>query len=396
LLPTSASSSLSRGGDRLERLYRLVPGVTSTERKTRIPVADPRRGVRAIQGELLTAFERVVASGRYIHGPEHVAFEREFAEFLGVRHCLGVACGTDALELALIAVGCRAGDEVVTAANAGGYAATAAFNARLRPVFADVEPATLCLSRSTVETALTPATRAVVVTHLYGLLGDVESIVLLCRERGIAVVEDCAQAAGARRGGKRAGSFGDAAAFSFYPTKSLGGLGDGGAVATQSDEVATSVDLLREYGWEEKYRMVLHGGRNSRLDELQAAVLRIRLTRLDDSNEMRRRIVRSYAAALRPEVGRLVLCDEDDFDTQLAVVFADDRDSLRATMEAAWVGTDVHYPVADHRQPAWRADYADVRLPVTDEAVDHVLTLPTFPELTDSELERICEALHAA
>lgn len=364
-----------------------------TQQKSRIPIADPSRAALAIREELSTVFDRFVTSGRYILGPQHSAFESEFAGFIGVQHCVGVASGTDALELALLAVGCHIGDTVVTAANCGAYAATAARKAGLRVLFADVEPSTLNLSTSTVEAALTTDTRAVVVTHLYGQLADVEGIVALCRDRGIAVVEDCAQAAGARRGGRRAGAFGDVAAFSFYPTKNLAALGDGGAVTTNSDAIADRVRRLRQYGWDTKYHVSIDGGRNSRLDEFQAAVLRIRLGRLDAWNARRREIVRRYAAALALEVGRIVAGTGEEYVGHLAVAVFEDRERVRATLEAAGVGTDVHYPIADHQQPAWREDHAGTRLPVTEYAVDHVLTLPCFPELREDEVVRVCEVL---
>jgi aminotransferase EvaB len=367
--------------------------VALTQAQTRIPVADPGRAALALREELSGAFDRFLTSGRYILGPEHAAFESEFARFLGVRHCVGVASGTDALELALMAVGCRSGETILTAANCGAYTTTAARRAGFSVRFADVEPITLSLSRSTVEDALTPDVRAVVVTHLYGLLGDVEGIVALCRERGIAVVEDCAQAAGAERDGRRAGAFGDAATFSFYPTKNLAALGDAGAVSTDSDDVAERVRLLRQYGWDTKYRVSVRGGRNSRLDELQAAVLRIRLGRLDQWNSRRRRIVELYADALPPRVGRFVKHSGGDYVAHLAVALVEDRERVTARLEEAGIGTDVHYPITDHQQPAWRDEYADVRLPVTEHAVGHVLTLPCFPELTADEIDSICEVL---
>ena len=371
----------------------MARGVTDMQPKTRVPVADPSRAASALREELSGVFDRFLASGRYVLGPEHAAFENELAGFLGVRHCVGVASGTDALELALMAVGCREGDAILTAANCGAYTTGAARRAGLRVRFADVDPGTLGLSPSTVEEALAPDIRAVVVTHLYGLLADIEGIVALCGDRGIAVVEDCAQAAGARRNGRRAGAFGDAAAFSFYPTKNLAALGDGGAVTTDSDDVADSVRRLRQYGWDQKYRVSISGGRNSRLDELQAAVLRSRLGRLDEWNTRRRRIVQGYDAALASGVGRFVAGDGEDYVAHLAVVVAEDRERLRATLDAPGVGTDVHYPIADHRQPAWSDEYADVRLPVTEHAVEHVLTVPCFPELTEEEVARVCEVL---
>jgi dTDP-4-amino-4,6-dideoxygalactose transaminase len=360
---------------------------------TRVPVNDLSRGALALGAELKAAFDRFLFSGRYVLGPQHDAFESELAGYVGVSHCVGLASGTDALELALLAVGCRPGDTILNAANCGGYTTSAAHRAGLRVRFADVDARTLCLSRETVEAALAPEVRAVVVTHLYGLLADVEEITALCSDRGIAVVEDCAQAVGARRGGQRAGSFADAATFSFYPTKNLGALGDGGAVCTDRGEVADIVRSLRQYGWGRKYEVKLPGGRNSRLDELQAGVLRIRIGHLDAWNEHRRSIVRRYAEALPTDVGQFVARDREDCVAHLAVALVDDRERVRGTLEAAGIDTDVHYPVADHRQQAWSAEYAGFSLPVTEHAVAHVVTVPCFPELTEDEIERVCEAL---
>lgn len=357
---------------------------------TRIPVADPARAAAAARDEILSAVERVLAAGRYIHGAEHATFEEELASFVGVAHCAGVASGTDALTLALAAVGCAPGDDIVTAANAGGYATAAARRLGLDVRYADVSPETLGLTAATVEPALTPRTRAVVATHLYGLMCDVEDIVELCRGRGVRVVEDCAQAAGAARDGRRAGAFGDVATFSFYPTKTLAAIGDGGAVATDDDAIDERVRSLRQYGWAEKYVVEGEGGLNSRLDELQAAVLRIGLPQLDARNERRRDIVRRYAEALPSTAGRFVWADGEDFVGHLAVMVAEDRDRARSVLEAAGVGTDVHYPRADYDQPAWRTA---VRLPVTDYAVHHVLTVPCYPELIEDEVNRVAEAL---
>jgi dTDP-3-amino-2,3,6-trideoxy-4-keto-D-glucose/dTDP-3-amino-3,4,6-trideoxy-alpha-D-glucose/dTDP-2,6-dideoxy-D-kanosamine transaminase len=354
-----------------------------------IPVADPRRGVAALRSELDDAVARVLEGGRYVLGPEHDLFEAELAGYLGAAQCVAVASGTDALELALRAVGCQPGSTIITAANAGFYTSAAARAAGLSVVYADVDPATLALSAATVEPALTPETAAVVVTHLYGLLADVEPIAKLCAARGIALVEDCAQAAGARRDGRAAGTFGDAAAFSFYPTKNLAALGDGGAVVTGRDEVAARVRELRQYGWATKYRVATAGGRNSRLDELQAAFLRVRLRHLDAGNTRRRSIALRYAEAL-PSLVRL---GGEDYVAHLAVALVDDRDVVRARLGGAGVGTDVHYPVPDHRQPVWEDEHADVRLSVTEDAVERVVTLPCFPELTDNEVDRVCEAL---
>jgi len=359
-----------------------------------IPVADPHRVVEAQRAELDAALARVLESGRYVLGPEHDLFEIELARYLGAECCVGVASGTDALEIALRSVGCDKGDEVITAANAGFYATAAAHAAGLRVRYADVDPETLVLSAESVEESLTSETRAVVVTHLYGLMAEVESIVELCRARGIAVVEDCAQAAGARRGGRMAGTFGDAAAFSFYPTKNLGALGDGGAIVTDDAGVAERAKRLRQYGWETKYRVAHPGGRNSRLDELQAAILRTRLPHLDAWNDRRRSIAARYAQALPEHAGRFLSRLGGDYVAHLAVVLTADRDAVRSHLHAAEVGTDIHYPIPDHRQPVWGTALEKLRLPVTEHAAEHVVTLPCFPELTDNEVARVCEALH--
>lgn len=359
-----------------------------------VPVADPRRGVIALRSELDAAVARVLDSGRYVLGQEHESFEAELAEYVGVRHCVGLASGTDALEIALESLVCREGDEVITAANAGFYSTAAAHRAGMRVRYADVDPDTLTLSAATVEEALTRDTRAVIVTHLYGLLAEIEAIVELCRAREVAVVEDCAQAAGAKRNGRGAGSFGDAGAFSFYPTKNLPALGDGGAIVTNDAGVAERARKLRQYGWEEKYRVTVPGGGNSRLDELQAAILRTRLPYLDAWNERRRSIVARYVEAAPPAAGRMVRLDGEDYVAHLAVLLSVDRDAVRTRLQAAEIGTDIHYPIPDHRQPLWGDALADVELPVTEHAAGHVVTLPCFPELTDNEVARVCEALN--
>lgn len=359
-----------------------------------IPVADPGRAVAAERRELDAAIARVLDGGRYILGPEHEAFESELAAYLGVPHCVAVASGTDALELALRTLECPADAEVLTAANAGCYASTAITRAGLAVQFVDVDPMTLVLSAEKVEGALTAQTAAVIVTHLYGTLADVEGIVELCHSRGIAVIEDCAQAAGARRGQRMAGSYGDLGAFSFYPTKNLAALGDGGAVVTADAAYAERLRMLRQYGWESKYRVVREG-RNSRLDELHAAILRTRLPRLDACNERRRAIVGAYANALRPEAGRLVVRDAQDCACHLAVALVEERASIQDALREAGIGTDVHYPIADHRQPHWADRFEGQALPVTDHATDHVLTLPCYPELADAEVDHVCEALAA-
>ncbi|HXN40077.1 MAG TPA: aminotransferase class V-fold PLP-dependent enzyme [Solirubrobacteraceae bacterium] len=355
-----------------------------------IAVNDLRRGVLADE-ELAEAVSRVTLSGRYLLGEETCAFERELADYLGVGHVVGVASGTAALQLAFRALGGGPGQEVVSAANAGGYAALAARSCGMDVRFADVEDRDLLVSRRTLEQALTPRTSMVVVTHLYGKMAPVAAVCDLCRSRGIAVVEDCAQAAGAHAGGRYAGSFGDAAAFSFYPTKNLAAIGDGGAIATSDAQVAARARRLSQYGWGDKYRVREDGGGNWRMDEIQAAVLRVRLPRLDERNRRRRAIARSYARALATTPVGMAQEGGDDYVAHLAVVRTPRREELAEALGVRGIGTAVHYPLPDHRQKIIGAPAA--RLPVTERACEQVLTLPCFPELEYEETETVCAAL---
>lgn len=357
-----------------------------------VPLNDLGRAVQAERAELLDAVADVLDSGYFVHGSQHSAFERELAAFCDVEHSVGVASGTDALMLGLLAVGVRAGDEVLTVANAGGYTTTAIRAVGARAHYVDIDAEDLLMSGKALSTTLeTRRAAAVVVTHLYGNAADVETIARACRDAGVPLVEDCAQATGLRVDGRHVGGFGDVGCFSFYPTKNLGAIGDGGAVNATSQDVADRVRSLRQYGWTSKYTVTEPLGRNSRLDEMQAALLRVRLPRVDAQNERRREVVARYNKALPASVGRLVGSSQGV--AHLAVAVVENRDAVRAAL-ASRVTTDVHYPVPDHRQPAWSADVGSVSLEVTERACEQVLTLPCFPQLTEAEITTICEALH--
>jgi dTDP-4-amino-4,6-dideoxygalactose transaminase len=358
-----------------------------------IPFNDLRRAA-AESEEAVAAVERVARGGHYLLGEETEAFERDFAGYLDARYAVCVGNGTDALGLALAALGATPGGEVVNAANAGAYGTVAARRRALAVRFADVDENSLLLTAATVERALTARTQVVIVTHLYGKMAPVAEIVDLCHARGVRVLEDCAQAAGARSDGRRAGSIGDASAFSFYPTKNLGAMGDGGAVVTSGEEVAGRARRLAQYGWGEKYRIDEDGGVNSRLDELQAAVLRTRLGALDRGNARRRAIARRYADALDSTSVRFTHRGGEDYVAHLAVVRSSDRARLAGELAARGVATAVHYPIPDHRQPAIGAP--GVTLPVTEAAAEQVLSLPCFPQLEDGEVQHICAALRDA
>lgn len=357
-----------------------------------IPFNDLGRAARAQHGVLSSAMDRVLRSGWYVLGPEHDAFERELAAYVGVPHAVAVGNGTDALEIALLAAGVSAGDEVVTAANAGGYTTTAALKVAAIPRYADVHERHLQLTAETIEPLLGARTKAVVVTHLYGQMAPAREIAALCADRGIVMIEDCAQATGARRGAA-AGSFGDLATFSFYPTKNLAALGDGGAVVAREEGRAQRVRQLRQYGWTQRYHAAVPGGRNSRLDEMQAAVLRVRLPLLDAANRRRRQISERYREAAPSQVQVLSGGDED-YVAHLCVATTADRPALAAALAAKGVSTAVHYPVPDHHQEVvLRLGQTQPSLPVTERLASQVLSLPCFPELVDEEVDRVCDAL---
>jgi aminotransferase EvaB len=356
---------------------------------------DLGRAYREQRAELRTAVDRVLESGWYVHGSEHDAFETELATFLAVEHCVGVANGTDALELALRALAPAGDSVVVTAANAGMYTTTAARRAGLRVRYADIDRSTSNLTWPAVEAVLDASVSVVVITHLYGRAAELDAVVAGCHRRGVTVVEDCAQAIGARSASGRAGSSGDAAAFSFYPTKNLGCLGDGGAVATPHAEVAERVRSLRQYGWESKYAVAIDGGRNSRLDEVQAAILRVRLPRVDEWNRRRRMIIGRYGEAAADTAVAVATADGPGHAGHLAVAVTETRESVRGALARRGIQTDVHYPIADHRQQPFAELYRDVRLPNTEWMQDRIFSLPCFPELTESEIEQVCDALRS-
>lgn len=360
----------------------------------RIPFNDLSRMDAGLKSEVSAAIQRVVDSGWYVLGPEHDAFASELGGYLGASEVVLLGNGTDALEIALAAVGVSVGDTVMTVANAGAYSTIAIRQLDATPVYCDVSPETLLMTPELFAAALdatdvTP--RAVVVTHLYGGMARVDEIVDLAHARGIAVVEDCAQSLGARLHGKQSGTFGDIATTSFYPTKNLGALGDGGAIFTNDAALGDLSRRMRQYGWASKYSIEYDRGRNSRLDEMQAAVLRVKLPHLDDWNSRRREIHARYraASAAAPVVGAA----DESFIAHLAIVVSDDRDAARAVLADAGVSTDVHYPIPDHHQKFPTRKPAPVSLPVTERAAGQVLSVPMFPELTDAEVERVSAAL---
>jgi dTDP-4-amino-4,6-dideoxygalactose transaminase len=361
-----------------------------------IPLNDLARHHAPLRTELDAAIARVIDRGHYILGAEVEAFEREFAAWCGVGACIAVGNGTDALELALRAVGIGADDDVATVANAGGYASTAIRSIGATPVYVEVDETTLLIDPASLAQRMTERTRAVIVTHLYGRLADVDAIAEIAARRGIALIEDCAQAHGAERGAKKAGTFGAIGCFSFYPTKNLGALGDAGALITRDSTLAAKLRELRTYGWRGKYRIIIEGGMNSRMDELQAAVLRAKLPYVDTWNRKRREIADRYREAMaHPDMtlpARASTGDELGDVAHLFVVRTKLRDELRDHLAAAGIATDVHYPVPDYGQAAWTHGRSTPVLERTERACAEVLTLPCYPELTDEEIAAVAAA----
>jgi dTDP-3-amino-2,3,6-trideoxy-4-keto-D-glucose/dTDP-3-amino-3,4,6-trideoxy-alpha-D-glucose/dTDP-2,6-dideoxy-D-kanosamine transaminase len=347
----------------------------------RLLINDLGRHNHPLLPQLEARVRRVLESGWYILGAEVAAFERAFAAYCGTAHCVGVGNGTDALELALRALEIGPGDQVATVANAGGYSTTAIRCAGAEPLYVDVEAGSMRMDPASLRSRLTARTKAIIVTHLYGGMAAMPA--LLDAAAGIPMIEDCAQAHGARLDGKRAGAWGGLGCFSFYPTKNLGALGDGGAVVTVDATLAERLGALRQYGWIRKYEHGSVPGRNSRLDEIQAAILSVKLPRLDAWNARRREISALYSHLLHASVETPALPGEDDV-AHLYVIRSPHRDRIRAELDAQGIATDIHYPIPD----------AD--LPVTRACCAEILTLPCFPEMTDDEVTRVAEAVRQA
>jgi dTDP-4-amino-4,6-dideoxygalactose transaminase len=362
---------------------------------SQVSYLDLHAAVEELQAETDVAIRRVLESGRYILDSEVEAFEQEFAAFCEVRHCIGVGNGLDALQLLLRAHGVGPGDEVVVPA----YTAVATWMAvtlvGATPVGADVDVTTWNLDPERVEAACTPRTKAVIAVHLFGQPAAVAELAELTRARGIALIEDAAQAHGARYDGRRVGGLAQGAAFSFYPTKNLGALGDAGAVTTNDDDLADAVRRLRTYGWRERDVSELKG-LNSRLDELQAALLRVRLRHLERWTRRRAEIADVYLRAFEQRVTTPTVAAAGEPVWHLFVIAVDERDIVRARLAEHGVGTLVHYWPLPHLTPAFRADgWKEGSLPVAEGLGASSISLPLYPQLDDSACHKVVEAVLA-
>ena len=361
-----------------------------------VPFVDLQAQYRSIKAEVDAAVQRVLDTSAFILGREVEAFERAFAEYVGAGECVGVSNGTAAIQLALQACGVGAGDEVVVPANTFFATAEAVSTAGATPVFVDCDPVTYNLDAARIDEVITERTRAVIPVHLYGQPADLDAVFAVAERHDLLVIEDAAQAHGARYKGVRVGARGRAGCFSFYPGKNLGAYGEGGAVVTNDAEVARRLRMLRDHGSEQKYRHELVGY-NFRLEGIQGAVLSVKLNYLDDWNALRRAHAARYRELLAPLAGSLVLPREAGYAEHvyhLFVIQTDARDALQRYLSAAGVHTGIHYPVPVHLQPAYAAlGHREGDFPNAESQSERVLSLPMFAELTEHQLKYVADAL---
>ncbi|WFU22174.1 DegT/DnrJ/EryC1/StrS family aminotransferase [Bradyrhizobium sp. CB1717] len=362
-----------------------------------IPFVDLKAQYETLKDEVAEAIRGVLDSAQYIGGEALASFERDFAAYCQVRHARGVANGTDAIHLALRALGIGHGDDVITTAHTFIATAAAILATGARPVLVDIDPDTYTIDPKMIERALTDRTRAIIAVHLFGQPADMGPINDIARRRGLYVLEDAAQAHGAEYQGVRTGALGDIACFSFYPAKNLGAYGDGGAVTTNSAAIAERIERLRDHGRTTHYSHA-EVGFNSRLDALQAAVLQIKLRRLDEWNTNRRRAAEWYAAELAESGIKTPFVRKGSTHVyHLYVIDTNDRDAMRNELEEAGVATGIHYPLPLHLQPALvHLGYRQGDLPCCETLAARSLSLPMFPELTRDQVLRIAAIARAA
>jgi len=366
-----------------------------------IPQASPGRDYRRNQAEIDLAVKRVLESGWYILGPEVGAFEAEYASYLGLREAIGVASGTDAVELALRGIGIGPGHAVYTVSNTAVATVAAVERCGATPILVDVDEATGTMDPASLAMAVAAGSppsgarpAAVVVVHLYGYPAPMDEILSIARAADLCVVEDCAQAHGARLDGRMVGTMGDVAAFSFYPTKNLAALGDGGCIASDDVALATRIRELRQYGWRDRYVSAVPG-LNSRLDEVQAAILRVRLPGLDGDNARRREIAARYDAGLSGTAAILPLARAGAGHVyHQYVIRTRRRDRLIAWLRDRGIGTAIHYPVPIHLQPAYAERLPRVvELAITERLAGEIVSLPMFSSIADDEVDRVISAI---
>lgn len=370
-----------------------------------VPFNDTGRIFSAFEDEISKAILKSAASGFWLMGSETRKFEKSFADYCGVKYCISLANGTDALEIGLkVLLGEKfcfnSETEVITVANAGGYSTTACRLLGVKPVYADIDKDSHLVDPESILRCLTEKTRVVITTHLYGGVVNVLKIRELLDLNGyshVKILEDCAQAHGGKLYDKRVGSFGDLAAFSFYPTKNLGAMGDAGALVTSDDEYYDIASKLKQYGWSKKYEVTLKFARNSRIDEMQAAILNVILPYLDELNHKRKSIYMRYVEAIKSEKIRFLDYSNSDFVGHLAVAMVNDRLDFIQFMKGKNISVDIHYPILDIDQPAWTGeDYkidSNTLLTNTKLVSDTIVSLPLFPLMREDEINIVVSAI---
>jgi dTDP-4-amino-4,6-dideoxygalactose transaminase len=363
-----------------------------------VPLTNPGLENARLRSDILEAIARVIDRGNYILGTQVETFEAVFANSIGAVGAVGVASGTDALVLAMLGLRIGPGDEVIAPSHTAGPVVAAIHMIGATPVLVEIDPTTFCIDYRAVATAISPRTKAVIAVHLYGHPADMVAINRLAKQARISVVEDCAQAQGARIGSEPVGAIGDIGCFSFYPTKNLAALGDGGAVVARQQALIERLRVLRTYGWTSPQYAEIQHGRCTRLDELQAAVLSVKLANLEQNNKLRRRIAQQYAAGLADLP--LVLPEEREgyrHAYHLYVVRSSERDALANRLKSRGIMTGRHYPYPVHTQPGLAAGARIPRpLALTEQLASEILSLPIFPDMTDQQIDRVIEAVREA
>lgn len=358
-----------------------------------IPMVDLKIQYHQIQAEIDTAVQSVLDSAYFIMGPQGASFEQEIAEYLGVKHAIGVASGTDALHLALRAVGLGPGDEVITTPFTFIATAEAIAYVGATPVFVDIDPRTFNIDVSLIAAAITPATKAILPVHLFGQPADLAPIRKICLDNGLWLIEDCAQSCGANYADKQTGAWGDLGCYSFFPSKNLGCFGDGGLVVTDRDDLAEEARTLRNHGSRERYHHHIIGY-NSRLDDLQAAILRVKLQHLDRFNQQRRENAHRYSKKLA-ELGILVPFEDGNglHIYHQYTILSERRAEIQRALTEAGIASAVYYPIPLHRQEVFREECNNLSLPVSEKSAEQVLSLPIYPELTQAQVDQVVEVI---
>ena len=356
---------------------------------------NPKAQYLARKDEIDVALKRVLESGWYILGEEVKAFEKEFADYIGVSYGVGVGSGTEAIHLALVACGIGQGDEVITVSHTATATVAAIELAGATPVFVDIEPDFYTMDPAKLDAAITSRTKAILPVHIYGLPVNMDPILEVAEKHNLRIIEDCAQAHGAIYKGKRVGSLGDVGCFSFYPTKNLGAIGDGGMLVTDNIELAQKARLLREYGWTER-QVSQFAGWNTRLDEVQAAILRVKLKHLDKDNSKRMHLAEIYNEELSLSTANLILPKQRENSGHvyhLYVIRSQRRNELLSLLRKKGIGALIHYPVPVHLQPAYNSLQGHDKLPETEHIAKEIISLPIYPELSEYDLQTVVKAV---